>query len=760
MTQQQSPQPVQPVQPVQAPPSAQSPAAPQPQQSQQPPAAPGFPQSPTPPAPSQPQPVQPQPSTRPDATAQPPRRSTIQTLLLVLGVILVVIAVFAFAWFAYGLLGDVGRAACVLVVGAIAVGVAVALTPRLRVTAEGLAWAGLIALAIGAILISTIGGSHVSGELASLIAGALLFAAAGVGLGLRRIPLPGGLPPLRAYSLYAVFAMPVAVMLMAYALPLPDHAQRLTIESALAGVTAILLAAMPSADARRRAPDFERIASLIVATVALVLASVAFVTTVDYGHDLWATAALLPVVVVAWVGVLAVTYVRTMMRTGRPLPTGLRFVPVSAIIWVLSISTTLILRMLPTSMDLEARRMWAYLPAILVAAAAAIAACVLPVSTVPTETVPTEPVPTNAVPSNAAREGARRFAVSTTERVAAALNGSMVLLIMVCGEFGREGIPPLVTSMAAFVGLLAATACAWMRATAPTRKPERVRRDTAARPTGPYAMTPPLMGPYPEGPYAEGPYAVPQQPVPQAAARPVLYPDPSPATQYPAAQYPPSPYPPAYANSPYPSVPHPMQPTMTQPAVAQPPTSQPQVVMVTKARGVDFAGVIVTSFTVLATVFLFFDTLISPRPYAPADLICGTVGVMALAAGVRWMMAWPRVRSWTALWPGLTLLMVPSLLVSWTSPLSFPRALILFGIALAVLLWGAVRGLQAPLIYGTVVLVAHLVTVLWPWLAVFSRQFWWVWLLIGGVILIVAAARYEASLKTMRTLATRIGQLR
>ncbi|KFI99089.1 beta-carotene 15,15-monooxygenase [Bifidobacterium stellenboschense] len=685
-----------------------------------------------------------------------------------LGVILVVIAVFAFAWFAYGLLGDVGRAACVIVVGAVAVVVAVVLTPRLRVTAEGLAWAGLIALAIGAILISTIGGPRVSGELASLAAGALLFAVAGAGLGLRRIPLPGGLPPLRAYSLYAVFAMPVAVMLMAYALPLPDHAQRFTVESTLAGITAVLLAALPSTDARRRAPDFERIAALVVATVALVLASVAFITTVDYGHDLWTTTALLPVVVAAWAGVLAVTYVRTMTRTGRPMPTGLRFVPVSAIIWVLSISTTLILRMLPTSMDLETRRMWAYLPAVLVAAAAAIAACVLP-----------GPREGDALEAEAAGKDATagkdggRPVVSPAERVAAALNGSMVLLIMVCGEFGREGIPPLVTSMAAFVGLLAATAFAWMRATAPTRKPERVRRDTAARPTGPYAMTPPLMGPYPEGPYPEGPYAVApqpvsQQPVPQQAAapRPALYPDPSPATQYPAAQYPPSPYPPAYANSPYPttpypSAPHPMQqPLMTQPAVAQPTTLQPQVVMVTKARGVDFVGVIITSFTVLATVFLFFDTLIAPRPYAPADLICGAVGAVALAAGVRWMMAWPRVRSWTALWPGLTLLMVPSLLVSWTSPLSFPRALILFGIALAVLLWGAVRGLQAPLIYGTVVLVAHLVTVLWPWLAVFSRQFWWVWLLIGGVILIVAAARYEASLKTMRTLATRIGQLR
>ena len=34
------------------------------------------------------------------------------------------------------------------------------------------------------------------------------------------------------------------------------------------------------------------------------------------------------------------------------------------------------------------------------------------------------------------------------------------------------------------------------------------------------------------------------------------------------------------------------------------------------------------------------------------------------------------------------------------------------------------------------------------------------WLALGGIILIVAAARYEASLKSMRTIATRIGDLR
>ena len=107
--------------------------------------------------------------------------------------------------------------------------------------------------------------------------------------------------------------------------------------------------------------------------------------------------------------------------------------------------------------------------------------------------------------------------------------------------------------------------------------------------------------------------------------------------------------------------------------------------------------VIETCATILAGVILLGLAWTNPQPYAPVDLIAGLSGAAALIVGVRL--------------------------------------------------------LQAPLIYGTV-------TVLWPWRAEFSRHYWWVWLALGGIILIVAAARYEASLKSMRTIAARIGDLR
>ncbi|NEG55211.1 SCO7613 C-terminal domain-containing membrane protein [Bifidobacterium platyrrhinorum] len=634
-----------------------------------------------------------------------------QTLLLVLGVALVVIAVFAFAWFAYGLLGDVARTACVIAVGALALGVAVALTPRLRVTAEGLAWAGLIALVIGAILVSTIGGPHVSGKTTSLVAGALLLTACAAALGLRRLPLPAGVPPLRAYSLFATFALPVAVMMMTHALPVPDDPQLLTLQSVLGGGAAVLFAAMVPADPRRRTPDFERVAALVVATVILVFGSVELAMAIDYGDPLWASALLVPSVSLTWLGVATVTYTRTMARTGRAMPSRLRFVPVAALVWIPAVSTTLLMRVLPSSMPLETQRMCAYLPAVVLAAQAVVAACAMPSD-------PSDGHPTGSPSASAprSREGVSEAGATvwptfgTVERVSAALNGSLVLLIMVCGEFGRDGFAALVTAMTAFAGLLAASACAWMRAATPVLRPVR-SRDRPPMPVP--AATSPMPQPY----------------------APIAYP---PAMEPPA---------------PYPVMPQPPYPPAS-------PAPYPQIMMVPKARGADAAGVIATVAAALATVFLFFSTLAVPRPYAPVDLICGAVGVVALAAGIRWLGVWPRVRSRAALWPALTLLMAPPLVVSWTSPLSFPRALILFAVALAMVLWGALRGLQAPLVAGTAVIVAHMVTVLWPWLAVFSRRFWWVWLLVGGVVLIAAAARYEASLKTMRSLATRIGQLR
>ena len=141
------------------------------------------------------------------------------------------------------------------------------------------------------------------------------------------------------------------------------------------------------------------------------------------------------------------------------------------------------------------------------------------------------------------------------------------------------------------------------------------------------------------------------------------------------------------------------------PAMAQP--NQPSVAQERFGRSsgrLTASQVIETCATILAGVILLGLAWTNPQPYAPVDLIAGLSGAAALIVGVRL--------------------------------------------------------LQAPLIYGTVILIVSTVTVLWPWRAEFSRHYRWVWLALGGIILIVAAARYEASLKSMRTIAARIGDLR
>ena len=661
------------------------------------------------------------------APANPPR-SNVQTLLLVLGVALVVIAVIAFAWFAYGLLGDAGRTACVAAVGVVAVGAAIALTPRLRATAEGLAWAGLIALAVGALLLSSMDDAPASDRIMALLAGLALAVVCAAALGIRFVPLPDGMPPLRAYSLYVAFALPLAAILMTYALPVLDFSVLFPLECVAGAAVAVAIAAFLPADPHRRAPDAEPIAALTVAGVLLATATFGAYMAVDYHNPLWLVSLLIAFTAVGWLLTLVVLHVRRGARSGRPLPTGLRFVPVTGLVWTIAASTTAIMRALPDSMTLEMRHMIAYLPTVVAGAGVVIAACAWP----------------RREGGAAGDDGARRAqdatGLSVAERVAGALNGSTILVIMTCAEFSHEGWQALITSMTAFVGLLAATACAWARAARPVDK--LVRMTAAAQ----MRMQPAA---YPAQTMAQPVHAtaMPVQPVQpiQTVWAPVQGATQGPAQQTQQAQ-----------SYPYAVAPHPVSVPQ---AGAQYPASAPAAVR-RAAAGPDSAGAIVTIFAGLTTLALLAIAVLEPRPYAPADLIGGMVGVSALAVGVRWMIAWPALRSWQALWPALALLMVPPLLMSWTHPLSFTRALALFVIALAALLVGALRGLQAPLVSGAVVLVVHLVTVLWPWLATFSQRFWWVWLLIGGVALIVAAARYEASLKSVRTLATRISQLR
>ena len=156
-------------------------------------------------------------------------------------------------------------------------------------------------------------------------------------------------------------------------------------------------------------------------------------------------------------------------------------------------------------------------------------------------------------------------------------------------------------------------------------------------------------------------------------------------------------------------------------------------------------------------------SMFSPQhPPFPAELPATLFGVTTLAIGGVWLARRPMLRSWPALSAGLALTLLPSLAMSWsdTGTIALVRATVLGLLAVAAIVWGAAQSLQAPLLGGTVVLVVHVLTQVWPLLVRFTMGFWWVWLAVGGVVLVIAAARYEHSLNSMKSMALRFSQLR
>jgi len=144
----------------------------------------------------------------------------------------------------------------------------------------------------------------------------------------------------------------------------------------------------------------------------------------------------------------------------------------------------------------------------------------------------------------------------------------------------------------------------------------------------------------------------------------------------------------------------------------------------------------------------------------PIEIVSVPLAVALLASGWLHLDATPTARSWPWLAPGVLVLLVPSLLLDVTeSPLW--RVVGLGVLAIVIVVAGAVRRLQAPFVIGSAVLLIHALAQLWPWISLaYGSAPWWLWLGIGGVILIVLAARYEQRIKNFRSVALMISSLR
>jgi hypothetical protein len=179
------------------------------------------------------------------------------------------------------------------------------------------------------------------------------------------------------------------------------------------------------------------------------------------------------------------------------------------------------------------------------------------------------------------------------------------------------------------------------------------------------------------------------------------------------------------------------------------------------ARAVDRApftrvvGWVAIAFGAVAAITgIAFDRL-DPVEFASVPL-----AVALIAGGLIAMSRKPEARSWPNLAPGIVVLLLPSLVATYTEN-DLWRLVALGVVGVAVVLIGALRRLQAPLILGAVFLVAHAIHTFSPQIrAIYEVTPWWVWLIVGGLIILVIAIRLERSIRDLKTFAVRVGSLR
>jgi hypothetical protein len=123
----------------------------------------------------------------------------------------------------------------------------------------------------------------------------------------------------------------------------------------------------------------------------------------------------------------------------------------------------------------------------------------------------------------------------------------------------------------------------------------------------------------------------------------------------------------------------------------------------------------------------------APEPYVVP------LGLVALVLGMLRRQQEPSTRSFAAYSPGLSLLLIPSLVASFDDA-TLTRPLLLGAAALGVLLVGATQRLQAPIVIGAAVLTVDALQLLAPYAATLPR-----WLTLGaaGLLLVGVGATYE-----------------
>lgn len=137
-------------------------------------------------------------------------------------------------------------------------------------------------------------------------------------------------------------------------------------------------------------------------------------------------------------------------------------------------------------------------------------------------------------------------------------------------------------------------------------------------------------------------------------------------------------------------------------------------------------------------------------PLALALLVSG-------ATQLRWVAT---SGSWPWLAPGIGVLLIPSLVSTAWEPALW--RLVALGVASVILvITGVLLKLQSPLVLAGIVALLHAIATFSPQIAaVYQAAEWWVWLAVGGVLIVIISVRFERSRQGVVRVVRSIAELR
>jgi Predicted membrane protein (DUF2157) len=152
----------------------------------------------------------------------------------------------------------------------------------------------------------------------------------------------------------------------------------------------------------------------------------------------------------------------------------------------------------------------------------------------------------------------------------------------------------------------------------------------------------------------------------------------------------------------------------------------------------------------LALCYLAWCLGLAAAGVAVTEAYTGPGAAIVLVAGWRASARRRRPHSWLAYGPGLSLLLLPSLVLAWQDP-GWIRPVLVGVVAAGVAVAGARARMQAPLIVGAIVAVLDAGRQLAPACVRLVPGWGWIMVAVLGAALLWAGATYEARLRDLKT---------